>query len=265
MTDRIASLGMYDHPAQHAANDRLWSAIAAVLRERGVAEVPDRLDRTRDVHAIWRDPALLFGQACGYPLIADPTLDLQVIAFPIYAGRESGSVIVARADDPRGSVAAFRGSRAAINDCQSNTGMNLFRATIAPFAGQGAFFAEVVETGAHRASIVAVGTGKADLAAIDRVTYATIARFEPALVASLKIVAPSPASPSLPFVTAAGTDTETVAALRSALDHVAADPDLAAVRETLFLAGIVPAEPDALTPISTLEAEAVRAGYPALR
>ena len=198
MTGRIASLGMYDHPAQHDANDRLWSAIAAVLRERGVAQVPDRLDRTRDVHAIWRDPALLFGQACGYPLIADPTLDLQVIAFPIYAGRESGSVIVARADDPRRAVAAFRDSRAAINDRQSNTGMNLFRATIAPFAGQGAFFAEVLETGAHRASIVAVGMGKADLAAIDSVTYAAIARFEPALVAGLKIVAPSPASPMRP-------------------------------------------------------------------
>ncbi|MGC5797938.1 phosphate/phosphite/phosphonate ABC transporter substrate-binding protein [Sphingomonas sp. NFX23] len=264
MTGRIASLGMYDHPAQHTANDRLWSAIAAVLRERGVADVPARLDRTRDVHAIWRDPALLFGQACGYPLIADPTLDLQVIAFPIYAGRESGSVIVARADDPRRAVAAFRDSRAAINDRQSNTGMNLFRATIAPFAGQGAFFAEVLETGAHRASIVAVGMGKADLAAIDSVTYAAIARFEPALVTGLKIVAPSPASPSLPFVTAAGTDAETVAALQSALDHVAADPDLAAVRETLLLAGIIPAEPDALAPISTLEAEAVRAGYPTL-
>ena len=265
MTGRIASLGMYDHPAQHTANDRLWSAIAAVLRERGVADVPARLDRTRDVHAIWRDPALLFGQACGYPLIADPTLDLQVIAFPISAGRESGSVIVARADDPRRAVAAFRDSRAAINDRQSNTGMNLFRATIAPFAGQGAFFAEVLETGAHRASIVAVGMGKADLAAIDSVTYAAIARFEPALVTGLKIVAPSPASPSLPFVTAAGTDAETVAALQSALDHVAADPDLAAVRETLLLAGIIPAEPDALAPISTLEAEAVRAGYPTLR
>ncbi|TCP93012.1 ABC-type phosphate/phosphonate transport system substrate-binding protein [Sphingomonas sp. PP-CE-1A-559] len=265
MTDRIASLGMYDHLEQHAANDRLWSAIAAVLRERGVADVPARLDRTRDVHAIWRDPALLFGQACGYPLIADPTLDLQVIAFPIYAGRESGSVIVARADDPRRAVAAFRDSRAAINDRQSNTGMNLFRATIAPFAGQGAFFAEVLETGAHRASIVAVGMGKVDLAAIDSVTYAAIARFEPALVTGLKIVAPSPASPSLPFVTAAGTDAETVAALQSALDHVAADPDLAAVRETLLLAGIIPAEPDALAPISTLEAEAVRAGYRTLR
>lgn len=265
MTGRIASLGMYDHPAQHDANDRLWSAIAAVLRERGVAQVPDRLDRTRDVHAIWRDPALLFGQACGYPLIADPTLDLRVLAFPLYAGQESGSVIVARADDSRGSVAAFRDSRAAINDRQSNTGMNLFRATITPFAEQGPFFAEVIETGAHRASIVAVGTRKADLAAIDRVTYAAIALFEPALVADLKIVAPSPASPSLPFVTAAGTDAATVAALRSALDHVAADPDLAAVRETLFLAGIVPAEPDALVPISKLEAEAVRAGYPTLR
>ena len=264
MIDRIASLGMYDHPAQHDANDRLWSAIAKALRDQGVACVPDTLDRTRDVDAIWRDPSLLFGQACGYPLIGDPTLALRLIAFPIYDA-SPGSVLVARADDMRVRIENFRGGRAAINDLRSNTGMNLFRAAVAPFAGQGAFFAEIVETGAHRSSLAAVGKGEADLAAIDCVTFAAVDRFEPELTAAVKIVGHTPPSPSLPFVTAASTDASTMAALRIALDRVVADPELATVRDALFLTGIVPAGPTSLSPISRLEADAIRAGYPELR
>lgn len=255
---------MYDHPAQHGANDRLWSALASALRDQGVGDVPDRLERLRDVHAIWRDPSLLFGQACGYPLIADPTLALQIVAFPSYDAMQ-GSLLIARADDARNGVEDLRGGRAAINDRRSNTGMNLFRAVMAPFAGQGAFFAEVVETGAHRSSLIAVDRGEADLAAIDCVTFAALARFEPQLTALVKIVAHSPPSPGLPFVTAASTDAATVAALRIALDRVVADPELAAVREVLFLTGVVPAGPTSLSPISRLEADAVRAGYPELR
>ncbi|WP_244655615.1 hypothetical protein [Sphingomonas sp. CFBP 13603] len=50
MTRLVASLGMYDHPAQQPANDRIWSAIVRILRKRGVDGVPDVLDRTRHVH-----------------------------------------------------------------------------------------------------------------------------------------------------------------------------------------------------------------------
>ncbi len=264
MTYRIASLGMYDHVAQNEANDRFWGALAKALRDQGVGDVPDRLDRARDVHAIWRDPTLLFGQACGYPLVVDQTLALRIVAFPVYCAMQ-GSVLIARADDARDAVEDFRGGRAAINDRRSNTGMNLFRAVVAPFAGRGAFFSEVLETGAHRSSLVAVGGGEADLAAIDCVTFAAVARFEPELTALVRIVAHSPPSPSLPFVTAATTDAATLAALRIALDRVVADPELAAVREALFLTGIVPAGPTSLLPISRLEADAVRAGYPELR
>ncbi|WP_232090650.1 phosphate/phosphite/phosphonate ABC transporter substrate-binding protein [Sphingomonas sp. HMP9] len=255
---------MHDHPAQHSANDRLWSALAAALRDQGVADVPNRLDRTRDVHAIWRDPTLVFGQACGYPLVVDPTLALQIVAFPVYDAMP-GSVLVARADDARDAVEDFRGSRAGINDRRSNTGMNLFRAAVAPYAGQGAFFAKVVDSGAHRSSLAAVGSGAVDLAVIDCVTFAAVDRFEPELTAGVKIVARTSPSPSLPFVTAASTDAVTVAALRIALDRVMADPDLAAVRDALFLTGIVPADPTSLLPISRLDADAVRAGYPELR
>jgi len=272
MTPLIASLGMYDHPAQQGTNDRIWSAIVRILRTRGVEGVPDVLDRERHVHDLWRDPNLLFGQACGYPLIADDSLALQVIALPIYevpgstsSDATHASVLVARANDGRRSLADYRDTRAAINDPQSNTGMNLFRATLAPIAETSVFFASVVQTGSHRASVAAVAAGDADIAAIDTVTYATLMRHEPDLTALLKVVARSPASPTLPFVTSAITSIETIAALRFALQQVMADHCLADDRAVLGLAGIVTANVDALAPILRLEQSAIRCGYPDLR
>jgi ABC-type phosphate/phosphonate transport system substrate-binding protein len=272
MTPLVASLGMYDHPAQQGANDRIWSAIVRILRTRGVEGVHDVLDRTHHVHDLWRDPNLLLGQACGYPLIADDSLDLQIIALPIYdiPGSTSGdathaSVLVARANDGRRSLVDYRDSRAAINDPQSNTGMNLFRATLAPIAETSAFFARVVQTGSHRGSVEAIAAGNADIAAIDTVTYATLVRHEPDLTAPLRIVARSPASPTLPFVTSAATSIETIAALRLALQQVMTDPRLADDRAMLGLAGIVTANADTLDPIRALEQTAIRLGYPDLR
>ena len=272
MTRLVASLGMYDHPAQQGANDRIWSAIVRILRTRGVEGVPDVLDRTRHVHDLWRDPKLLFGQACGYPLITDDSLALQVIALPIYdvpgstnSAATHASVLVARGNDGRRSLSDYRDTRAAINDPQSNTGMNLFRATLAPIAETNVFFASVAHTGSHRASVAAIAAGDADIAAIDTVTYSTLIRHEPDLTAPLKIVARSPASPTLPFVTSADTSVETIAALRLALQQVMTDPRLADDRAVLALAGIVTANVDALAPILRLEQSAIRYGYPDLR
>ncbi len=272
MSRLVASLGMYDHPAQQSANDRIWSAIVRILRKRGVDGVPDVLDRARHVHDLWRDPNLLFGQACGYPLIADDSLALQVIALPIYdipgftsSDATHASVLVARANDGRRSLADYRDTRAAINDPQSNTGMNLFRATLAPITETSAFFARVVQTGSHRGSVAAIVAGNADIVAIDTVTYATLVRHEPDLTAPLKIVARSPASPTLPFVTSATTSVETIAALRLALQEILTDPCLPEARASIGLAGIVIANLDALAPIHALQQTAIRFGYPNLR
>jgi ABC-type phosphate/phosphonate transport system substrate-binding protein len=266
---RIASLGMYDHPGQRAANDRLWAGIAERLIARGVHGVPRRLHRDTSVDRLWHDPGLLFGQACGYPLVTHP-LPLRVLALPVYAAPGSGagrhrSLIVARAGDPTPSLAGFRGRRAAINDIVSNTGMNLFRAAIAPLAGRELFFAGVTITGAHRDSIRAVVDGTADLAAIDAVTYDGLIRFEPTLVAGVRIVAETPSSPTLPFVTARDTPLDIVAALRLALEDAIADPALADVRAALALIGIVPTQAESFAELRIIARRAAEIGYPELR
>jgi len=269
MRTGIASLGMYDHGAQREANDRLWAELARILRDRGVAGVPDRLDRTRSVQDSWHDPDLLCGQICGFPLITDRSLALRVLALPVYDAPGCGdalhhSLLVTRQGDAT-TLDAYRDRRAAINDRQSNTGMNLFRAAIAPLAVEGRFFAEVRETGAHRQSLSAIVLGESDIAAIDAVTFAAIARAEPELTDAVQIIGTTASSPTLPFVTSRNTSVETVAALRMALADVAADPGLADARAALFLAGIVPGGIDRFAPLRALEIDAATAGYPDVR
>ncbi|WP_242140248.1 PhnD/SsuA/transferrin family substrate-binding protein [Sphingomonas sp. TREG-RG-20F-R18-01] len=269
MSTPVASLGMYDHPAQHAANDRLWSALAHRLVARGIA-APRQLDRARSVEAIWRDPRLLLAQACGYPLVTDPRLALRVVGIPVYDVPDCGigthlSYLIGRREDAPAGLAAYRARRAAINARTSNSGHNLFRAAIAPLARDGRFFAGVVETGSHRASVAAVRDRIADIAAIDAVSYAALCRFEPAAVDGLRIVARTAASPALPFVTARSTPIETVAALRIALADMIGDPALARARDALFLKDVLPAGVERFAAVRTLEDDAIAAGYPVLQ
>jgi len=246
MTDPfVASLGMYDHPGQRAANDALWAAIAEHLRRHGIA-APPALDRGRSVEAIWRNPALLFAQCCGYPLVADAELALRVVAVPHYAvpncppGRHFSRILV-RADDPAATLAAFAGGTVAINAPLSNTGANLLQAAVAQVAPPDDFFGATITTGSHRASIDAVASGRADIAAIDAVTHAVIARDEPSALAGLRELAMTPLAPNLPFVTAWATPPSVVTALRRALDAVMRDPALAQARAALFLTAVEPA------------------------
>lgn len=235
----VASLGMYDHPAQRWANDALWAAIASHLRAAGI-DALDTLDR-RPVEAVWRDPDLLLAQACGLPLVADPELDLTVVAVPSYAvagctpGRHLSRIIV-HADDEAANLADLRGMVAAINAPLSNTGANLLRAAFG-----GIPFSDVKITGSHRASVAAVAGGAADVAAIDAVTFAALARYEPEAVARVRVLAHTVSVPALPFVTARRTPPATRAALRKALAAAAHDPALAEARDALFLADIVSA------------------------
>jgi ABC-type phosphate/phosphonate transport system substrate-binding protein len=158
---RVASLGMYDYPWLAATNDALWATLRSELRATGVVDVPEVLDNQRPLRAIWRDPALLLAQACGYPLLTEFAGTLCFVATPVYVfpgcdGALHRSLVIVREDEPATSLPGFRGCRCAINGCDSNTGMNLLRALVAAHAGGRPFFADVLETGAHLESLRAV-------------------------------------------------------------------------------------------------------------
>jgi ABC-type phosphate/phosphonate transport system substrate-binding protein len=255
---------MYDPPGLAGATDALWAAVAAACRSEGVADVPAALDRARPHRDVWRDPALFFSQTCGYPLVHELSGRVRVVATPRYAvctGASYTSLCVV----PRASGAArlddLRGAVAAANEIDSHSGMNAFRGLVAPLAGGGRFFAGVVWSGSHLASLESLARAEVDVAVIDCVTFALLERLRPDLTSAVRTIARSESCPAPPFITAATTSDRELAAIRRALDQVAADPALADLRAALLLDGFEVLPDGAYRRVLDLEQAALRLGY----
>ena len=81
-----------------------------------------------------------------------------------------------------------------------------------------AVFSNVITTGSHRASVRAVATGLADIAAIDCVSWALARRFD-STAQSLKVVARTDDRPGLPLITAMRSSPARLDGLRVALNE----------------------------------------------
>ncbi|HZS82708.1 MAG TPA: PhnD/SsuA/transferrin family substrate-binding protein [Stellaceae bacterium] len=265
----IAQLPMYDFPEVREATAALWAAIASRLRSLGLSEVPDSLANGTTHHQSWRHPRLLIGQSCGYPALTTFRAHLRIIARPVYAapgciGDTHCSFILVGATSPAEALADLRGSRFALNSRDSNTGMNLPRLAFAPLAAGRRFFSAIIETGSHAESLVRVAAGTADAAAVDCVSYALLARHRPALAVATRILARTASSPTLPFVTARGTDGAADPILRLSLVEALADPALQWVRDALFLAAAIPASEADYHILLQYRDAARQIGYPRL-
>lgn len=263
---RIAGLPMYDLPEATAATDAWWAGLARAFRREGVRDVPDRLYRDGSPVEHWLAPDLLFSQTCGYPLVNALAGRVKPIATPCYgapecAGPDYCSLVVVRAGSPAGGIADLAGAACAVNEAESHSGYNALRALAAPFSRGGRFFGRVMVSGAHVASLALVASGGADVAAIDCVTYALVARHRPAALAGTRVLARTVAAPGLPYVTAAGTDDETLRRLRAGLARALVDPDLAAARADLLLDGAVELPLAAYGRIAEIEVSAAALGY----
>jgi len=264
----IASLPMYDFPATAPALDAVWAGVAERLRAAGV-DAPATLTRGVDLPTVWRAPDLLLGQTCGYPYRHGLQDLVEIVATPAFGfegceGATHVSFLVVRRDDPRAELTEFRGARAAINGYDSNTGMNLLRARVAPLAGGRAFFERVVVTGAHVASLAAVAAGEADIAAVDCVTFGLVARDEPQRLEGLRKLGRTPSAPCLPFITSLKLPPELRAQVRKSLFEAFAAPELAPARMRLGIVGLETMPADAYGRIDELEARAAELGYPQL-
>jgi ABC-type phosphate/phosphonate transport system substrate-binding protein len=266
---RIAALPMYDFPELRDAHDRLWTALVQRLRTHGVTPVPERLTRDLGHREIWTHPGLLFGQACEYPVSKYLRERLKIIATPSYnapgcTANSYRSAIVVHADELVSSLEDLRERRCVVNEPDSNSGMNLFRASLAPVSGGARFFRSVSFSGSHQKSIELVAAGEADVTAVDCVTLAHLQRFHTHPTSRVKVIGWTPSSPCLPFVTAAQTGEAAFQALCSSVADVFTDSTLAPVRELLLLEGVNLSPDTTLSRVSELEAQAQRWRYPVL-
>jgi ABC-type phosphate/phosphonate transport system substrate-binding protein len=265
----VASLPMYDLPEARPALDALWAGIARELRRAGL-EAPARLTHDEPGSALWAAPDLLFSQCCGADLTGAPGATLQPVATPRYrapgcAGARYASLLVVPDAAAITVVEDLRGRIAAVNHPRSHSGANALRALIAPLSRAGRFFAEVVESGSHAASLALVQERRADVAAIDCVSHALLARHRPAALAGTRVFCRTAGAPAPPFVTRKSAGAELVARLREALRCAFADPALARAREDLLLDGTELLPPAAYARIAAFARFAARHGYPALR
>ncbi len=265
----LAALPMYDLPQLKTATDSFWRAIAERLKDAGLP-APELLTRTGDYHAIWRNPTLLLGQACGYPLVTQLKDAVEIVATPIYGspgcqGFEHYSFFIVNAKAEHQTLSDLRGRVCAVNGFDSNTGVNLLRAAIAPIANGSRFFRSVIVTGAHRKSLEAVADGHADVAAIDCVSFAHFQHFEPQITAHVAKIGQSLHTAAPPYITAKKTDPGILSVLREALRDVARAPGLKSVRSALKIEGVV-FETDAdYEHLLRIEKDAAALGYPELR
>ena len=219
----IASLPMYERAENRAAHDRFWDAIQTSL-----GYGPKSLTRHGHSWDIWRAPDLLLSQTCSLPYRAALHEVLDIVATPVHElPCEAGfyySVLVVRAADRRDTVEAFSGAPVAVNGTDSQSGW----AALPPALRS----ATTVLTGGH-ASAHAVAEARADIAALDAVTWAMLQRWDE-IASTLRVLATTPPTPALPFVTAKGND---VAAIRDALGN-AVDGLSATDRDALGIAGL---------------------------
>jgi ABC-type phosphate/phosphonate transport system substrate-binding protein len=159
--------------------------------------------------ATLRDEHLFIGHTCGYPLMKSLQHKLSPICVPVFDvagcdGAYYASTFITSANSEIQSLHDSYQGIAAFNGRDSNSGMNVFRHALAPLAqekGKGKpFFSGLIESGSHKQSLIEVGEGRADVAAIDSVSLALIADAWPELAAQVKGIGYSVKTCGLPFV-----------------------------------------------------------------
>lgn len=223
----IACLPMYDLAGLEAETDQLWATIREALHAEGI-EAPDGLTREITPQDAWTRPDLCLSQTCGLPLVTGRAGSATVLgAFDFglqgCALGQYTSVIVVRQDfRPDDSL------RFAFNERGSQSGY------AAPKRFFGKRFHAAIETGSHLNSLEAVAQGRADIAALDAVTWRLAQTVSPH-AQSVRVIDHTPPTPGLPLITAPDRDP---VPYRRALTKAATQ--MSATPHALGLRGFVP-------------------------
>lgn len=268
MTWRV-SLPMYNLPEMRADNAAFWAALRAELAAGGVTDVPEELEFTRAPVPAAIEEDVLLTQVCGYPLQTIYAGQAEILGAPVYdvahcAGTTHAGVFIVAAGSRFKTLEDLKGCHFVYNSRHSNSGMNLPRRALAEIGARAPYFASIAETHSQPGNIERVARGEAEATCVDNVTYAFVCRHRPAIGSATRVLAVTPSSPSIPFVTSVAMRAPLKAALRQALHGVATKPEWANVRAALLLRTVEPLALEAYEVQLAYEREAAEMGYPAL-
>jgi ABC-type phosphate/phosphonate transport system substrate-binding protein len=260
---------MYNLPEMRPANALFWEALRGLLTEGGLRALPETLSFDRPPVPDRIGPEVLFSQTCGYPLetiftgqairLGTPSYDVSGCDGPTHCG-----LFVAPAGSSAEELSDLAGGVFLLNSRHSNTGMNLPRRALAEVAQGRSHFSRVIETGSQPENLDRISRGEGDVTSVDCVTYAFWRRCRPRAAEHVRVLAHTPASPAIPFVTSVETPAATVVLLRDVLRRLAREPHYAAVRAGMALSDIVDVPDTAYRRLLDYEREAVALDYPVL-
>jgi ABC-type phosphate/phosphonate transport system substrate-binding protein len=219
--------------------------------------------------AVLNDPSLWFGQTCGYPLMTRLHNSLTPVSLPVFdiAGCDDthySSLLIVSENSAIKSLRDCEGLRAVINSNDSNSGMNVLRHAVADFNQQGSFFNDIQISGSHLQSLTEVANQRADIAAIDCVSYRFIEDTWPELTARVRSIGFTAKTCGLPFVIPKqSAHKRDFAEITEALNRALSRLDNKQ-KDRLHLKGFQNVEMEDYASILDLEASAVAAGYPIL-
>jgi ABC-type phosphate/phosphonate transport system substrate-binding protein len=261
---------MYNLPEMQTVNAAFWDAVRRELQGQGIGDLPDSLDFGRRPVPERIEGDTLLTQVCGYPLQTVYRGQAALLGAPVYAaehcrGATHAGVFIVHRDSAFAQLSDLRGCNFVYNSRHSNSGMNLPRRAIADIAAGEPFFGSIVETHSQPGNIERVARGEADATCVDSVTYAFFCRHRPQLGKLTRVLAATPPSPSIPFVTSVDTAPSLQDALRNALRNVARSDEWAEVRAGLMLQDILPIEMASYGIQLQYEREAQSSGYSELK
>ncbi len=198
---------MYDRPQIRCAVASYWQLIHEALADHGQSS-PTTLTQGGDGIDFWLSPTLCMSQTCGLPYRIWLHDRVGLVGTADYALDDCPpgfyhSVVVVRADDQRCTLEEFRTGTLAFNNLCSQSGYAALRNQLST---NFQWPERQTHTGSHHASIQAIASGKADIAAIDAVTWRLAKRYDKA-VQKLRVLTHTEATPGLPYITARNNNT----------------------------------------------------------
>lgn len=210
----IASLPMYWRDETASTWRRFWKLVQGFAGRDGLnlPELTAPNDVGGDLVSHWVQPDLVLSMTCGYPLRTVlktrvdyvGTFDFGLPDAPPGHYRSCAICAAERVALDGTLTLAFSGRDSQSGwACVSDPGAE----------NPNLAFDDLLETGSHAASMVAVAEGRADVAYVDAVTWALSKRFDP-ISARLRVAGLTSPTPGLPLITRAGGPVEP---LRTAL------------------------------------------------
>jgi ABC-type phosphate/phosphonate transport system substrate-binding protein len=221
---RLLDAGFDAPPVLVRRNGELPPVPGGIRDAQGQLIAPDPAtlpEEELDLPTLWRHPDLLFSQTCWGPMEQGLAHHVQVMGQPDYTGVEGGdgplyssALVMARSQvrldhhvaaplgvDARFQPEMLRGKRLAYNSPESMSGWIGLQRDLQKTGEAVGLLGSLVKTGSHRASIRAVASGQADVAAIDARSWQLAQRFEPA-AERLVVIGWTSKRKGLPFIRA---------------------------------------------------------------